>query len=268
MRNTNLVANAIPNLVANLVPNLIDIPGQRVASLDKAGDKVRDKVGDKVWLRPAVAMRGSLVTLTIASVALAIHLLPGLSAALQFERLAIANGQWWRILTGHLTHWNADHIFWDLLMFIILGVMVEQLGRLRLVLLCLTSAAGISLVIWCTQPDLPTYRGLSGVDTALFVYLACSLLTTARQARRWSGCVFPAVLLAGFAAKVIYEVVAGTTLFVDSQRAGFVVVAMAHLTGALIGVAMGWSLKSFRHEPRGRIQATPNACSSLPHGAR
>jgi rhomboid family GlyGly-CTERM serine protease len=216
---------------------MIDATPVRPQSLNLVANRVPSPVIDRAWQQIAVALRSSVVTLTIAALALAIHLLPGLSAALQFERSAIAAGQWWRLLTGHLTHWNADHIFWDVLMFVILSVMVENLGRLRFVLLCLASATGISLVIWLVQPDLQTYRGLSGVDTALFVYLACSLLVGARRDRCWSGCVLPTVLLAGFAGKVLYEVVAGATLFVDSHRAGFVVVTLAHLVGALVGAA-------------------------------
>jgi rhomboid family GlyGly-CTERM serine protease len=168
-----------------------------------------------------------------------ILLIPGAGDAWQYDRQAISAGQFWRLLTGHLTHWNGEHAFWDLLMFVVLGVMVEGNGRLRFSLLCLGSAFGISLATWYFLPDVALYRGLSGVDTALFVYLACSLLGRAWQERSRQKALIPMALLVGFTAKWVYEVATGAGLFVDSCGPGFTVLASAHLAGALIGTWAG-----------------------------
>lgn len=179
-----------------------------------------------------------IVTLTLALAAVAIQLIPGWAAAWQYERAAIAAGQWWRMLTGHLTHWNMDHLLWDVVMFVVLGVLVERRGHWRLAGISLLSALGISLTAWLAQPDLPSYRGLSGIDTALFVYLACRLLEDAWHDRHWAALVLPTAFLAGFALKLGYEVVTGRTLFVAAD-AGFVVVALAHVVGASVGAVLG-----------------------------
>jgi rhomboid family GlyGly-CTERM serine protease len=175
----------------------------------------------------------------MALFAVLILLVPGWADGLQYDRQAIASGQVWRLLTGNLTHWNTEHAFWDVLMFVVLGVMIEGDGRRRFVLLCLAAALGISLTTWFGHPDVQRYRGLSGIDTALFVYLAYSLLFRAWQHRRWSEALIPAVLLVGFSARLLYEAATGAGIFVDTSRAGFTVLAVTHVAGTLIGASAG-----------------------------
>jgi len=206
-------------------------------------------------------LHGTVITVCVALAAVSIQLMPGGAGWLQFDRLAILDGQWWRMLTGHLTHWDLEHLGWDLLMFVVIGAMVERLSRPRFVVLCLVSAISISLMVLLGQPELRTYRGLSGIDTALFVYLACVQLASAWQQRRWGQGLLPAVLLAGFGGKLMYELVTGKTLFVDSQAAGFVVVAIAHAVGAAAGAVLGVALA--QRNPA-VLPATAGAASGSP----
>ena len=142
------------------------------------------------------------------------------------------------LLTGNLTHWNTEHAFWDVLMFLVLGVMMEGDGRLRFSLLCLTAALGVSLTTLFGRADVQLYRGLSGINTALFVYLACSLLFRAWQRRRWGETLVPLGLFAGFMARLIYEATTGAGIFVNTSRAGFTVLAITHVAGTLIGASV------------------------------
>jgi rhomboid family GlyGly-CTERM serine protease len=191
-----------------------------------------------LWIELWIELHGIAVTVSLAVAAVAIQWIPRWADLLQFDRQAILDGQWWRMLTGHLTHWNVDHLFWDLAMFVFLGAMVERQSRLRLVAVCLVSAVSISFLVLWGQLDLRTYRGLSGLDTALFVYLACDQLAGAWRQRSWGEGLLPAILLAGFGGKLLYEVLTGSTLFVDGQTAGFVVVVMAHAVGAAAGAVL------------------------------
>ena len=93
-------------------------------------------------------------------------------AGVRSDRQAIQAGQAWRLLTGYLAHWSLDHLFWDVLMFVVLGCLVESRSRWRLIGLCLGSALAISAVCPVVADDIPICRGLSGIDTALFTYLA------------------------------------------------------------------------------------------------
>ncbi len=66
-------------------------------------------------------LRRSATTWCVALIAIAVYLVPGAADLLQYNRQAMAEGQWWRHLTGYVTHWNAEHLFWDVLVFIVLG---------------------------------------------------------------------------------------------------------------------------------------------------
>jgi rhomboid family GlyGly-CTERM serine protease len=183
-------------------------------------------------------LRRSATTWCVALIAIAVYFVPGAADLLQYHRQAMAEGQWWRHFTGFVTHWNAEHLFWDVLMFVVLGCMVESQSRWRMIGLCLGSATAISGFTWCARTDVSVCRGLSGIDTALFTYVAVMILLHAVTRRQWTRCFVSGLLLAGFGGKLLFEAVTGSTLFVNSDRAGFVVLIEAHVLGALAGIVL------------------------------
>lgn len=182
--------------------------------------------------------RVPLVTLGVSLVCAAFMFLPDLVPTFEFDRAAIASGQLWRILTGHLTHWNFDHYIWDGIVLLVLGVLCERSDRNTYVACLLGSAVLISLSMWCCMPEIATYRGLSGLDSALFALLAGNLLVENWSERQWHWVVGLLGALLGFGMKVGYEVATARTLFVDSVAADFIPVALAHAVGACIGLLL------------------------------
>jgi rhomboid family GlyGly-CTERM serine protease len=157
---------------------------------------------------------------------------PPLTSALQFDRTAIARGEVWRLITGHWTHWSFKHLGWDLAAFIALGIAcVRRRPRATAWTLVFGSFA-IGMAVWFCQPHLTTYRGMSGLDAALFALLAVDVMmgTTLHAVR--AACA--AVLLC-FLAKLDFELMSGRSFFVDSAAAGFVPVPLAHAVGAAVG---------------------------------
>lgn len=175
------------------------------------------------------------LTLLIAAIAIALGIVPGCAAAMSYQREAIGHGQVWRLVTGHLTHWTADHLLWDVVMFVVLSCIVEQRGRAAAVRLLFGSAALISLSLWTVAPEIAEYRGLSGIDSALFTYVAILLARDAMATRRHAQVAFLALLLAAFAGKIGYELATGATLFVDSHGGGFTPLPLVHIVGAAAG---------------------------------
>ena len=165
---------------------------------------------------------------------------PSVTALLAYRRPELADGQWWRALGGHWTHWSADHLIWDLVVFAAVGALLEARGRrLRLVACSAAAALVISGGVWLLEPGIGEYRGLSGIATALFTLLALDLLRESlRAGRRGLAAVLVAVLV-GSLAKLALEIAAGGTLFVDAASAGFVTVWLAHLLGAGVGAIFG-----------------------------
>jgi rhomboid family GlyGly-CTERM serine protease len=189
-----------------------------------------------VWSLP-----GCTFSLVLSCVTVGVALIPGAAEWLQFDRGAVAAGECWRIITGHFVHWNGDHLFWDLAVFALLGALCEGRNRWQIVAVLAIAGLLISAALWIFLPDCETYRGLSGIDSALFALVAANFLRDQWQEKRW-GCVIAiAALFVGLIAKIIFELVTGTTLFVNSPAAGFEPLPLVHIVGAAVGLLpMAW----------------------------
>lgn len=163
----------------------------------------------------------------------------GAAGQVQYDRSAIAAGQWWRSLGGHLSHWSADHLLWDVAAFAVLGVLAETHSRRRFLLCAVAGAVAVSAAVWFLRPDLELYRGLSGIDSALFALVAATMVRDAVATRRPLSTVVGCAVLAGLGLKIAWELSLGTALFVDATTAGFESVPLAHAAGAVVGLPIG-----------------------------
>ena len=174
-------------------------------------------------------------TITLCGVALLLHFTPAIAGVLQLDFDAVASGELWRLWTGHLTHYDASHLFWDLLMFACLGIACEQRGRRQYIIGLGVLAIGISTCVglWCEQ--IQVYRGLSGIDTGLFVWLAGMQISAAYQRKDHESVAFWLLPVIGLIGKLAYESATHQTLFVDSSD--FVPLVQSHVAGAIIGLS-------------------------------
>jgi rhomboid family GlyGly-CTERM serine protease len=187
---------------------------------------------------------------------------------LQYDAAAILSGQWWRLLTQHLTHWDGSHLAWDVLVFLILGTVCELRNR-RQFSLCLALAAPvISLTLLAGVPGLAFCRGLSGLDSALFALLLCQIAGSDRRKPA------PSLDLAGAAAllflgKCAWEYYTGTTLFVAHSAGSPVPMPLAHLAGFVCGLIGGGhllrkNLRSPQTSPKMRWRCPRTPTGGLP----
>ncbi len=177
-------------------------------------------------------------TLGFSALAVAIHFVPALTTGLQFDRAAVADGQVWRFFTAHLTHFGADHLRWDVIAFAALGARVERSSRTAFLVTLAVAAALITFGVWVAQPQFTTYRGLSGIDSALFGFVLAEVLIAGWRAHHGFSIVVGGLALAGFAAKCAFELATGGTVFVDTAGA-FAPVPLAHLLGLCVGAGSG-----------------------------
>ena len=194
------------------------------------------------------------VTLALSVAAVVVHTLPpAIDATVQFERTALAAGEWWRLITCHFTHWSPDHFAWDFMMFALLGGACEVTSRRRTLVTFGISTLAIPLAVLLWQPQLQAYRGLSGLDSALFGLLAVDLLWEKLAESDSRSIAAIALLIVAFIAKTGFETVTGSAVFADSARGGFVPVPLAHLVGFLVGaitsVAAAFTSNRFRMQP-------------------
>lgn len=139
-----------------------------------------------------------------------------------------------RMVGCNWLHWSANHLFWDLLTFYVVGRFCERHSRAAFLWTTIVASASIPAIVMITTPELASYRGLSGIDTALFALLATTWLLTEIRRQQWARSLVFLGLLLGMAAKIAYEMTAQQTLFVSDTS--FTPVPLAHLTGAAIGI--------------------------------
>jgi rhomboid family GlyGly-CTERM serine protease len=197
------------------------------------------------------------LTLCLSFAAIVVWLLPGLSEAWQFDRAAVAAGEWGRVATCHLTHWSFDHLFWDVAAFGVLGAMCERRSRGAFLACVLASAALVPLAIEISPHAITTYRGLSGIDTGLFVLLTVSLLVEFRLHQQWGWFAAVGAVLIGLLLKTTFEYSTGQTLFVDNVQANFTPLPAAHVIGGAVGLVVGLLALRFRSTRFGRNASSP-----------
>jgi rhomboid family GlyGly-CTERM serine protease len=181
-----------------------------------------------------------LVSLCLSAVTTLLFLFPSAAGALEYNRPAIVSGQIWRLATGHLVHYSFDHFFWDTLTLGVLAVVCERRNQLRFCTCAIVSAASISLAMWFWAPSIYRYRGLSGVDSAVFALVAGELFSEGIRSATRMHVAIAAACLTGFVLKSVFELTTGQTVFVTSLGFGAVGVPLAHLVGAATGVVIAF----------------------------
>ncbi|MEW6677724.1 MAG: rhombosortase [Pseudomonadota bacterium] len=146
--------------------------------------------------------------------------------ALVYDRAAIAQGEWWRLVTGHLVHSDAEHALWDIAALALIGSVIEMHGRRRLALAILSGMIGVGVALWWWLPELERYCGLSGVLNTLFVLALHDLWEAHRHP------VIPLVAT-GLIAKLATESLAQGSLLVQTF---WPTVPEAHVAGCLGGL--------------------------------
>ncbi len=145
-------------------------------------------------------------------------------SVLRYDRVALAGGEWWRLLTAHVVHLDLRHALVNALGLVLMWALFarEYSGR-QWAVIVLASIAAIDAGLWLNHSTLLWYVGSSG---ALHGIMAAGVLARLRRRERegW-------LLAALVAAKLAYEQRWGALPFSGSDA----VVVSAHLYGVLGG---------------------------------
>lgn len=174
-----------------------------------------------------------------AGIALVLMAFPALG-----DRFQWIQGDPWaplRWVGCHWTHWSWTHVVWDALVFAVLGLWAQRLSPRGFYWTLGLSVLAIPVAIGFLLPDLPSYRGLSGLDSALFCLVATHLAIEAhRLKKRWDLFII-CFLMGGFALKVLFEIVFSTSFFAGGSEI-MVPIPLAHAVGGFIGSAVAGAL--------------------------
>ncbi len=146
---------------------------------------------------------------------------------LRYDRLAIAGGDYWRLLSAHFVHLGVPHLALNLAGLFLVWLLVGRLYNTRQWILVATiSILAMDAGFWFLDGGLRWYVGLSGLLHGLL------LAGAIRGLRSLPG--ESVVICAMVFAKLVYEQVAGPLPGSESAAGGAVVVN-AHLYGAVGG---------------------------------
>ena len=165
----------------------------------------------------------------------------------EYDRGALAAGDLWRGLTGHLVHYSGSHLAWNLLGFGVLGLLCESADRTRFGVAVGASALLIPLGLQLA-PELSAYRGLSGVTSALFGLLAVDVVRGQWARGERGAAALTTALATAFVAKLAHTWSGGDPLLVTGFDTTVEPVPLAHAIGLAVGVGTGFCKKEGRNE--------------------
>ena len=147
-----------------------------------------------------------------------------------FDRVAIAQGEWWRLVTAHWVHSDLAHASWNITALLLLGALFEARLQWRLLLVLLIGTVGVDAWLLWGDTTLHYYCGLSGILNSLLIV---GLLQLWREFRH------PLVVLTGVGAavKILVEIKAGQALL---TQAAWPSVPTVHAVGFLCGLVFVW----------------------------
>jgi membrane associated rhomboid family serine protease len=185
-----------------------------------------------------------VVTYTLIAVNLLAFVLQTVSPDLERQLVlwspAVADGQWWRLLTSAFLHYGLMHIAFNMLVLYVMGPQLEQtFGRLRYGALYAMSALGGSVLVYLLSPLNSATAGASGAIFGLFG-------ATFVVAKRLNLDVRPIIALIGF--NVVFTLVVP---LVTSQNISW----QGHLGGLVTGGLVAAALVYAPRERRNLLQA-------------
>jgi len=157
-----------------------------------------------------------------------------------YDRIAIENGEVWRLLSGHLVHLSLTHLFVNgvgLTLFLLISRRYSSWGAIMGVMGIL--GVTVSLSLYLGSPHVMQYGGFSGILYGLFGWLSLRMIQSQER-----GVGVMVLLLIG--AKIAMEQQYGSLVHYES----FTVITDAHLYGYGWGIILGIVELYYQNTPR------------------
>jgi rhomboid family GlyGly-CTERM serine protease len=166
-------------------------------------------------------------TIGLVMTLIALHWLVPDKSLLYFSAADIAQGETWRIVTGHFVHADPEHLLWNCLGLAVLGMLIEHHSRIMLWAALGAGIVSVSALLLTPFSPLEYYCGLSGVLNTL---LLAALWLEWQRSRSW----LIMVITCGSIAKAVIEVSLGASIVTHISWPPYAWSHVAGLMGGLI----------------------------------
>ena len=142
-----------------------------------------------------------------------------------FDRAAVSEGEWWRLLTAHFTHSSFSHALWDVLAFSGVTYYLSKYSIKQMIVSVFMGIAAVDILLLSALSSLDYYCGLSGILFSPLLLICYHFLK--------ANSVFVGVMpLFVVCVKILWEIYSQNTLFVDTAWQAY---PEAHLAGLMAG---------------------------------
>ncbi len=157
--------------------------------------------------------------------------LAGLDQALRFDRDAIQDGAWWRLLSGNFVHLGFAHLAMNLAgLALVVALVWKRFELLAWSIISIGASLFVGIGLLLLNPEVSWYVGFSGTLHGLII------AGTLADLRVWPRSA--AVLLVAVIGKLAWEQWSGALPGSESVAGGRVIVD-SHLYGAVGGAVIG-----------------------------
>ena len=106
--------------------------------------------------------------------------------ALRFDRAGLQQGQWWRLFSGHLVHFDVGHLLLNFAGVMLLWMLfARELSPLRWLVVVLASMLAVDAGLWWLAPQIQWYVGASGVLHGIWAAGAIAALRRGDRTAIW-----------------------------------------------------------------------------------
>lgn len=156
-----------------------------------------------------------------------------------YDREAILAGEWWRLWSGHFTHFTLMHASVNSALLLLLSLTLCRVFSRKFILaLFFIGPAAISLLLALFVQEMILYRGASALASLLMALLICHAFY---QMQGKSVSILYAIVL-GWSIKLIFE---SLGISLTDLPHPIHVAWQAHLAGIMIGVAIYFGQKQY-----------------------
>jgi rhomboid family GlyGly-CTERM serine protease len=168
----------------------------------------------------------ALYTLIISFICILFYIFEELKSFFIYDRLAILDGEIWRLFTSNFVHLSFYHLLSNMMAFIFLGYLLEKKNRHAFASILLLVVLFNGIILFLFEENMIYFAGISSVNYAFLFYLGLSFNYASKVWSRTGKIMLILIVL-----KILLELCNCSIFFSYLEKETFNVMPLSHLVG-------------------------------------